>query len=183
MADLPKALDTFTSDEDWALMSKQAGVSADQLKAQIHNAIAALDNDAAQGMQTGDDSALADLALSSPQSANNCISQDFEVSLFKVIGIKGTLKVCGSSTSDWTAELKVCLTVAGASVWCTHYTFNPHNMSVCFSPSVGVAKAKLCFGLSIHSNKICLGVSGRACYWRFGWKCAKFDEAIFCIPV
>ncbi|MDN3380747.1 MULTISPECIES: hypothetical protein [unclassified Pseudoalteromonas] len=187
MTDLKKSLQTMVSDKDWEMMAKHAGMSAAEIKKHV---IKAIEKDATKGMLNGfSESAGAigeidNITLGTLSKAKNeCLTQDFEVSLFKIIGIKGTLTVCGSSTNDWTATLKVCLIVAGASVWCTQYTFDPHNISVCFSPSVGLAKADLCFRIEIHNNKVCLGLSGKACYWAFGWKCANFNETLFCIPL
>lgn len=182
MSDLNTALDTFASDEDWTMMAEHAGIPAPELKAKVMGAIANLTGDASNGLTSQEGAPISDLALTTAQTNDDCISQDFSVSLFEIVGIKGTLKVCGKNASNWSAKLEVCLTVAGASVWCTSYAFGTHNLSVCFSPSVGIAKANLCFDIERHSNKICLNISGNACYWRFGYKCANFDETIFCIP-
>lgn len=183
MSDLTKALNTLVSEKDWEAMSVHAGIPTSKLKSRIQDAISALVSEGADLEDSRAEAPLAGLKLGDLQKEGDCFTRDFEVSLFKIVGIKGSLTVCGTSTSDWTAELKVCLTVAGASVWCTSYKFNSHNLGVCFSPNVGLAKAELCFKILIHSDKVCLGVSGKACYWAFGWHCASFDETLFCIPI
>ncbi|SLN25303.1 hypothetical protein PEL8287_01152 [Roseovarius litorisediminis] len=185
MTDIKTALETHVSDRDWEMMAKHAGMPAAEVKKKVLNGIAnSLGADGTAELTTVSSApVLSDLALAPRTVADDCATQDFEVSLFKIIGIKGSLKVCGTNTSNWTAELKVCLIVAGASVWCTTYHFDPHNLSVCFSPTVGVAKADLCFTVSIHSNKICLSIKGKACVWGLGWHCGKFNEQLFCIPI
>lgn len=183
MSDFRKALDTHVSDADWQLMSQSSGQSVHELKESIIPAL--------EAYAQGDERLLAQMEAQEGMHLNltnaimdgDCASQSFEISLFKIIGLKGELKLCGTSASDWTAELKICLIVAGSSVWCTSYTFNPHNVGVCFSPSVGLAKADICFSLEIRHDKACLNIKGKACVWGLGWHCGSFDKTPFCIPL
>lgn len=164
--------------EGWERMAKTAGVSVDELKERVIGAIESLGQDARTAALEPhpEVSALT-------KTSNDCDSQKFSISLFKVIGLSGELTLCGTSSSNWTASLRVCLIVAGAELWCTTYKFDPHNLGVCFSPNVGVAKADICFNLKLSSGKACLNISGKACYWAFGWSCGKFDTTVFCIPL
>lgn len=181
MSDLLKALESRVSSSDWQIMANHAGVSVDELKNNILHALVEEGNRQLSNKQ--EDQGAAIPTLSSIQANGNCESQDFEISLFSIVGVKGSLTLCGSDSSDWSAELKLCLIVAGSSVWCTSYKFDPHNLGVCFSPSVGLAKAKLCFSLNIETNKVCLNLNGNACAWAFGWHCGSFDTSLFCIPL
>ncbi|MGH1334531.1 MAG: hypothetical protein ACRBFS_00270 [Aureispira sp.] len=180
MSDLLKALESRVSSSDWELMANHAGVSVEELK---NNLLSVLVEEGKRQLNNKqEDQGVVIPVLSSIQANGDCETQDFELSLFKIIGVKGSLTLCGSGSS-WSAELKICLVVAGSSVWCTSYRFDPHNLSVCFSPSVGIAKAKLCFNLDIETNKVCLRLNGNACVWAFGWHCGSFDTSLFCIPL
>ncbi len=173
---LSNALESRASDADWQLMAKHAGISPEELKSKVLKALVDLDT-------TGHSDEAVVHSVSAPTQSGDCQTQSFEVSLFKIIGISGELTLCGTNSTNWSAELKFCLVVAGSKVWCTSYKFDPHNLSVCFSPSVGLAKADLCFALQIENGKACLNVSGKACVWGFGWKCGKFNKTLFCIPL
>ena len=173
---LIESLKSRVSDADWQRMSKHAGIPAEELKVKLLDALSNLD----QIDQTDEVPAP---QISAVKSSGNCHTQSFSVSLFKVIGISGDLTLCGTNSSNWTAELKVCLIVAGSKVWCTSYQFDPHNLKICYSPSVGLAKADLCFNLKLSGNKACLNVSGKACVWGFGWRCGNFNKSLFCLPI
>lgn len=177
MSDLLKALESRVSPADWERMAKYANVSASVLKIKL---LDALQNQGEVELTT----AMPFPRLSDVTPVNDCTSQSFEISLFKIVGLAGTLTLCGDqSTKNWSAELKACLLVADSKVWCTSYRFDPHNISVCFEPNVGVAKAKLCFKLEIANDKICLNINGNACLWAFGWQCGNFDTTVFCLPL
>lgn len=181
MSDFVKALNTVVSQNDWDRMSKHAGVSAAELKEKLVPALeAAFQEGTSEAVAAKD---VSEVSLAAAAKDGNCQSQSFEVSLFKIVGISGTLTLCGTNSSNWTAELKFCLIVAGSSVWCTSYQFDPHHLRVCFSPSVGLAKADICFELQIGNGKVCLNIKGQACAWAFGWKCGSFDKTLFCIPL
>ncbi|HWD25636.1 MAG TPA: hypothetical protein VG387_00620 [Rhizomicrobium sp.] len=177
MDDFSRALDSRVSQDDWNRMAGFAGVSPAELKASISSAL--------QSSTAAWQSAPTHQTFKVPATTKSaqCETQDFEISLFKIIGVAGSLTLCGTSTSDWSAELQVCLLVAGSKVWCTTYKFDPHNLGVCFSPSVGVAKADLCFALQINGNRVCFNINGKACIWTFGWHCGDFNVTPFCLPL
>lgn len=177
MSDMLKAVESRVSPADWQRMAKHAQIGPDELKAKVLKAL--------QGHADGKDLAVARTfpVLSDATKKDSCHTQSFEISLFKIIGLSGSLTLCGDSSTDWSAELKVCLLLAGSEVWCTSYKFDPHNLGVCFEPSVGLAKARLCFNLELGVDKVCLHISGNACVWIFGWQCGDFDTTVFCLPL
>lgn len=176
MSDLLKVLESRVSAADWQLMAKHANVGADELKARL---LEAFENQEGEKLAAlASTPILSDVTLS-----ESCKSQSFEISLFKIIGLSGTLTLCGQSPTDWSAQLKICLLVAGAEVWCTNYKFDPHNLGVCFEPDLVLAKAKLCFKLEDKNNTVCLNINGNACAWIFGWQCGDFDVTVFCLPL
>ncbi len=176
MSDLLKALESRVSAADWQSMAKHANVGADELKARLLEAFE--NQEGGKLAEVASTPILSDVTLS-----ESCKSQSFEVSLFKIIGLSGTLTLCGQSPTDWSAQLKICLLVAGAEVWCTNYKFDPHNLGVCFEPDLVLAKAKLCFKLEDRNNSVCLNINGNACAWIFGWQCGDFDVTVFCLPL
>lgn len=177
MSDILKALESRVSPADWQRMAMHAKIDPDELKAKVLKAL--------QGHAAAKDLAVASdfPVLSDAIKNGSCHTQSFEISLFKIIGLSGSLTLCGDSSTDWSAELKVCLLLAGSEVWCTSYKFDPHNLGVCFEPSVGAAKARLCFNLELVGDKVCLRISGNACVFLFGWQCGDFDTTVFCLPL
>jgi hypothetical protein len=166
------------------LMAKNANLSPDELQDKVVQAYRLMEEDESPGALKAIPS-IPVPSVSEIMTAGNCKSQTFEVSLFKIIGVSGTLTLCGNSSSDWSAEVKFCLLVAGASVFCRSFSLDPHNLSVSFDIDTAVANAKISFTLNIHNNKACFNIKGKACIWApfIGWKCADFDVTPFCIPL
>ncbi len=184
MSELLKALESRVSAGDWKRMAQYADVSADELKAKVLTALQD-ELESTASLKTEQAAIVAPFpVLSDVEKSGECYTQDFEISLYKIVGLKGSLTLCADSSFDWSAELNVCLVVAGASVWCISYKFDPHNLGVCFEPNVGVAKAKLCFNIETKHDKVCLNLDGKACVLGFfGWNCESFDTTLFCIPL
>jgi hypothetical protein len=181
MSNYATALDTVVSQDDWERMSKHAGVSPAELKAKL---IPALEGAFGEGAaETTAARNVPGVRLMAVEQKGNCSSQSFEVDLFSIVGVGGTLTLCGTNSRNWSAKLKWCLIVAGSEVWCTSYEFNPHDLRVCSSPRLGAVKAKLCYKLKPRHGKICVSIKGRACAWTFGWKCGRFNKALFCISL
>jgi hypothetical protein len=182
MDDFTRALDSRVSQADWDRMAGHAGMPAADLKKQVATALQGLATSPV-ALQAAAPAAGFKLGAVGKTKSGQCNTQEFEISLFKIIGLSGSLTLCGTSSSDWSAELQACLIVAGAKVWCTTYTFNPHNVSICYDPNVGAAKAHLCFAIQISGNKACLNISGNACVWALWWHCGDFNTTPFCIPL
>ncbi len=179
MSDLMKALESRVSFEDWQRMARYDDVSPDELKHRLLNALQ--ESNVVQQVEVPVGGR--EVSLSNVTQDGNCHSQEFSISLFDIVGVKGKLTLCGDSSSNWSADLQTCLIVAGASVWCRSVTFDPHHVSVCYNPDVGIAKAHLCFTLQLAPGKICLNLKGEACVWAFGWECGSFDVTPFCLPL
>lgn len=152
--------------ESWEMLAKLAKTTPEDLKGKYEALLA-------QGPQRA-----VSVAVGEAASDGDCVGRDFNVSLFGIVGISGSVNFCGSSSSDWSATVHLCLDVAGSSVWCTDYTLSPQNVSVCFNPDLAAVKAKLCIGI-VGANH-CFNVNGNACYWAFGWHCEDFNETLFC---
>ncbi|HVW64653.1 MAG TPA: hypothetical protein VHB01_06520 [Nitrosospira sp.] len=179
MSDYATALDTVVSREDWERMAKHAGVSAAELKAKL---VPALEGVFGRGApETTAVSNAPGVKLTAVEQEGDCRSQSFEVDLFSIVGVGGKLTLCGTNSHNWSAKLTTCLIVAGSSVVCQSYKFDPHDLSVCLNPNAAAAKAKLCYKLRFRHGKICMSVKGRACVWSFGWRCGSFSKALFCI--
>lgn len=185
MSDFGTALSSRVSDADWKLMAAHAGKSPEELKAILSAGLEQhfLLKQKLQYAPAPTAKAAPSVSLAATTQSGDCNTQSFNITLFDVIGLSGTLTLCGTSTSDWSAQLKVCLVVLGAEVVCYQFAFDPHNLGVCWSPNVGIAKASICFNLEISSNKVCLNISGNACVWGFGWHCGDFNVTPFCLPL
>ncbi|CAK8713166.1 hypothetical protein GCAAIG_02485 [Candidatus Electronema halotolerans] len=177
--DTLQAVSSHVSEKDWQMMAAHADMPVDKLKEQILSAISRDAAEPATAAPMVRAAAARMPVLGALKTVDNCKTQPFEVSLYKIVGIGGELKVCGTP-SDWQAELKVCLIVAGAKVWCTSYNFDSHNVTVGFHPNVGLAGADLSLTLSFDVHKICLSAAGSVWYI-FGKE--SFDQRLFCIPM
>lgn len=177
MSDTRKALESLVTDREWAIIAKQNdGVTAEQAKERILDALTGGD---AFTATPGASQALPIPTLGAVTSSNGCETQDFDFSIAG-FGFEGSLTICGGD--DWTAKLYVEVKVAGIKVWSTTYTFGAHDTHVCFNPSVGkLASLKLCFDIDYNSDRICLGISGKACVIVAG--CKDFDTTLFCVPL
>lgn len=181
MSDFATALNTVVSKDDWERMSKHAGVSAAELKAKL---IPALEGAFGQGAPEPTAAKnVPGVRLTAVEQKGDCRSQSFEVDLFSIVGLSGKLTLCGTNSHNWSAKLTQCIIVAGSSVWCNSYRFDPDDLRACFRPSAAVVKAKLCYKLKLKHGKICASIKGRACGWSFGWKCGSFNKALFCISL
>lgn len=114
---------------------------------------------------------------SEAKTVRDCIRRAFDISVFKIVGVKGYAELCGPRT-EWTVQAHICLTLFGDEIWCTDYKLSAQSASVCYNPYAPPVKAQLCFG--IRSSNLCFYVSGYACYWYWGWHCKTFDETIVC---
>lgn len=163
-----KQLTQGVSAEDWAKIAKLANITPEELQSKYEAAVAEHPNNLREISVT----------TSASQDNGNCVRRNFEISLFKIVGIEGYVEFCGTNERDWKATFNVCLTLAGSSVWCTTYTLSPENTSICFHPDLALVKADLCIG--IVGSRHCFNIKGKACYWAFGWHCAEFNETLFC---
>ena len=165
-----KMLTQGVSKEDWSQLAKLANTTPEKLQSQYESLLA-----------SNHPQALREISVSTSEAAassGDCVRRNFEISLFKIVGLEGYVEFCGSSGDDWQATFHICLTLAGSSVWCTTYTLSSQNTSICFNPDLALVKAELCIG--IVGSRHCFNIRGKACYWAFGWHCADFNETLFC---
>jgi hypothetical protein len=164
----PRTLTQGITADDWTIVARQAQTTPEQLQSQYEAALQnhpqmlrKIEVSAGDAVQSGD-----------------CISRDFDVSLFDVFGIHGNIEFCGTGSNDWSAKLHICLELFGGDVWCTDYTLSPTNASVCYSPDLTAVRAHFCVGIVGQNH--CFNLNGNACYWAWTWHCADFNETPFC---
>ncbi len=163
-----KAMINSVSTEDWAQLAKLANVTTEELQSRF----AAAMQDFPQMLR--------EITVSSGagEEANDCTTRTFEISFFKILGIRGTIRLC-TTGRDWTAQITVSLLVLGESVWDTQYTLSSRNTSICFNIDLFLVKGELCLG--IVGERLCFNIKGRLCVWTIaGWQCESFNETPFC---
>lgn len=182
MSDLRKALESKVSDEGWQRMAASANMSIADVKEKILPAL----EDCARKLSTEVETKRSFLEampiISDVTADGNCHSISFAADLHKIIGVSGTVTLCGTSIHDWSARVQICLVVAGAEVWCENFEMGADNLKYCVSPNMGIAKADICFSLEF-SSKMCFRITGEACIWALGWHCGNVDVTPFCIPL
>ncbi len=103
--------------------------------------------------------------------------RDFEISIFKLLGIKGWMQFRGPS-DNWTARCHAALLLLGGVVYEFDFTLSPEEASVSYDVDLTLVKATLTFALG--GDKHCFWIGGRACYYWVKWNCKKFDQKLFC---
>lgn len=177
MSDLRQAIELKMGDAEWEDMARVAGEDTTALKEKI---IVALEQyDKGEGIVERKGVRLSEAPPS--EVKKGCQSQRYAFDIWGVVGISGTLTLCGSDMNDWYADMRLCLVVASSEVWCTTYRFDNTHLEVCVNPNVGVAKANICAGISQNGTRLCLHLSGSGCYWIFGWRCGDFDVTPVCL--
>jgi hypothetical protein len=169
MLEIAKHSITAIPEDEWQDVAKRIGVNPDQLKKDYEAVIS-------------DPRNLREMSVNIGQQvkSDDCVSTPFEFSFFKVLGIKGEVKFCGTNTSNWTATVDVCLTLLGNQVACHKFELDSTHLEYCYNIDVRLAKAKVCFG--VNTRDLCLYTRGKACAWALGWHCQDFDQRIICLP-
>lgn len=165
-----KALTNSVSQNDWARLAQLANVSVEELQKRY---VEALEEFPAM---------LREISVSVANAAvdGDCTTRSFEISFLKILGIRGTIKLCTTGGGNWTADVEVCLLVLGESVWCTSFALSSQNAGICFNVDLFLVKGELCFG--IVGQRLCFNIKGRLCVWSItGWQCESFNETPFCI--
>lgn len=169
MLEFAKHTVTAIADDEWNDVANRIGVSPDQLRKDYEAVVS-------------DPKNLRDVTLTVGQEtkADSCVTTPFEFSFFKILGIKGEVKICGTGAGDWKASVDVCLTLLGNQVACHHFDLDSTHLEYCYNIDVRFAKARVCFG--VNTRDLCLYTRGNACAWALGWHCQDFDQRIVCLP-
>ncbi len=165
-----KAILNSVSAEDWSKLAKLANMTPEELQSRY----AAAMQDFPQMLR--------EISVTSGvgEASNDCATRTFEISFFKILGIRGTIRLCTVPGGHWTAQVEVCLLLLGESVWCTKFDLSSRNASICFNIDLFLVKGDICFG--IVGERLCLNIRGRLCLWTIaGWQCESFNETPFCI--
>jgi hypothetical protein len=162
-----KTLSAGISAADWSRLGKLAKADPKALQSQYEAFVAGHPQDLRA----------IEVKRGAPQQAADCVTRDFSISLFKVLGLNGYVKFCGPA-DDWTATFHICLELFGSNVWCTDYTLSPSNASICYNVDLAAVKASFC--VAIQGANHCFNIKGEGCYWAFTWHCKDFNETLFC---
>ncbi len=158
------------SDEDWAGLARLANTTPEEIRTRYE----ALLDKQLNGRQK------VSVTLGEPLmsgESEECISRNISINL-GLSAINGTIRFCGTSIINWSATVHLCIDLAGSPIWCTDFILTPFNSKICFHPDLFVLKSSFC--VSIEGSKLCLVISGEACYWAFGWHCENFSETLTC---
>lgn len=177
MSDFTKALDNVVNESDWKRMAGTAGLSVADLKSRIVPALEA------EASNVDQDPTVPEFSLTDVAAPEGCLTREFEISIWKFVGLKCKFTLCGTSASDWEAKVELCLIVAGACVLKKTFVLDPHHIGSCFKYDANITKVDLCFELVIKSDKICPNIHGRVgLWWPFSWHYENFDITPFCVP-
>lgn len=159
------------SENQWQEVAKLTNLSVDEVKSKYEAAIA---------QQGGEHFTVTypEMLMANALENGEDIEIPFEIGFYKILAIKGKLAYRHNG-GDWSVELTCGIYLLGNEIKTFSYTFNKHHTSICIGVSVGLAKAKICFGIT--GNRLCFKVNGEACYWAVTWRCESFDETIVCL--
>ncbi len=178
--DLRKSVDNLVTEAQWKMMSEQSGLEPAVLKEKI---LTQLENFVDQGLaDVPYTQSVRILEPSTDLVKDNCKTLSFGIDIFKIVGMSAEITLCGDS-SWWTAEVKVCLILAGACVLSRTFTLDPYTLETCLTLEAGVAWARICIGLEQRGNRLDVRTHGKGCYWFFGWNCDTFDVTPVSFPL
>jgi len=182
MSDLRKSIETTVTEAEWEMMAKEAGLEPALLKEKILTGLEGISQEAYPMIREAEiphKPALRLLNVSELKDSN-CKSQKFEISIYKIIGASVEVNLCGTNSTNWSADVKVCLIIAGSCVLSRSFRLDPHNIETCLTLEAGVGWLRICVGLRQRGNKLCVRAHGKGCLWALGWRCADFDVEPVC---
>ncbi|HIE00836.1 MAG TPA: hypothetical protein EYP59_11210 [Thiotrichaceae bacterium] len=181
-SDFRKSIDNSVTEAEWEMMAKEAGLEPALLKDNILTGLEGISQEAYPMIRETEDSHKQALRLLDVPELkdSNCKSQPFEISIYKIIGASVEVNLCGTNLTNWSADVKVCLIIAGSCVLSRSFRLDPHNAETCLTLELGVGWLRICVALRQRGNKLCVRAHGKGCLWVLGWHCANFDVEPVC---
>ncbi len=156
------------TDDQWVELAKESGLAPDEFKRHYVDAIS---RDEALGAEPGE------VTLGTLETVQRCKKQDFSADVWKIVGVNGTLTLCGPE-SDWSLTPVINWTVANVKVWTRKYTFSKAKQEI--HDGFELVAVRASYTLGIKTDGWCVYVKGSAGYWKGTWKDSKFDKTLLC---
>lgn len=175
MNDLLLSLENRATAAEWEAQASRLQMSPEVLK----QALAAAYRELPQ--QPEDASTLE--AVLETRPADGKWSQDFDLSLGSIFGVKGNLTIEGTTDLDWKATLRATIIAFGIEIDRKTAEITPFQSGVTWELNVlNLAKCSLGFTLGIELLKdFVLHLRGSAAYydfWIWNWRSADFDVVV-----
>ena len=156
------------TDEQWAELAKLSGLPPDEVKRRYADAIS---QDEALGAAEGE------VVLGTPETLDRCKVQPFSASIWKIVGVNGTLKLCGPE-SDWSLTAVLNFTAADVPVATRKYTLSRRKAEIQDKFELFAVRAS--YKLGMKTDGWCVYLGGSVGYWKGKWYDHRFDKTLFC---
>lgn len=188
-ADIASALASQVPAAKWEKLAAQLGLDVGVLKDRVAAAYATMPATAVAPVPK----LAAGNAL--PADATGSWSQDFDFTIWEVIGMHGkvglTIVTDESGDDEWTAHLEFTPVFAGIPVQTFAYDFGNHNIGYDWEYNfLGLAKLKIGYSANIEKDEkgakyFNIHLRGTASYYNLfsGWQSASFDLLPIHIPI
>ena len=184
MTDILSRLESRVSEDEWKRISAYAGISVAELKKKV--AEAHQDTDGGVVAAQAATPPKPTVRIGQPVKVGGCTREDFDIGISSLLELKGYVEICFESITNWSGEVHIDVYVAGINVWGTTYKVDPNNLGVCYEFNFALAKGKICIGVVVGDDKICINLNGNICVWdtwHWDWLCWPFDVTPVCIPL
>ena len=174
--DLVALLNAQAAPEAWAEEAARLGISVATLQAKV--AAACLPQVA--------------LRQSAPWPADGSWSQEFDLTLIEVVGIKGKLSVTWNSDTDWKAQLDISPVLIGIPFKTLSYPIDAQHLGFEWEENfLNLAKLRLGYAFGFDKDAggrryATVRIKGSAAYYDIGagaWRSADFDVEAIRIPL
>ena len=155
------------TDAQWAEFAKESGLPPEEAKRRYLDA-ASHDDGVALSQ---------DVTLGQMVTVDRCKEQPFNASIWKIIGVKGSMKLCGPE-SDWVLTLTITFIVAGMDVATRTYTLSKKKAEVHDTIELFVFRAS--YTIALTTDRWCVKIGGSVGYWKGTWHDHGFNKTLFC---
>lgn len=156
------------TEEQWAELAKASGLPPDEVRRRY---IEAITQDEALG------AAEAEVVLGTPETLDRCKVQPFSASIWKIVGVNGTLKLCGPE-SDWSLTTVLNFTAADVRVMTREYTLSRRKAEIHDEFELFAVRAS--YKLGLKTDGWCVYLGGSVGYWKGKWYDHGFQKTLFC---
>ncbi len=159
------------TDAEWAEIAKESGLAPAEVKRRY---LDALGRDDLVGADAPGEPVV---SLGEMVTLARCKEQPFEASIWKMIGIKGSMKLCGPE-DNWSMTLKLIFVLAGVDVASRTYTLSKKKAEMHDTIELFVFRASYTIGMT--TDKWCVVIGGTVGYWKGKWFDHGFKKKLFC---
>jgi hypothetical protein len=180
--DIAAALDGVVQTKDWDAAASRLGLGVEELKGQVEEAYRGLSAKTA----ARDTAAESVVTAKAASEGNGTWSQDFDFTIWEIIGIKGKLSLSATSIQDWKAQLDISPVIIGIPFKTMSYQIDAQHLGYEWEENfLNLAKLRLGYNFGFDQDAsgktfFTMRLKGTAAYYDLltGWHSADFDVEV-----